>query len=211
LPEQSNSTALAITEGEYEMVVKDFDAAGKKTELKFSIPTQQDFGQWSVQQQIGMLKQGQWAACNIPTIIWGLAYAFQIGADPIKGEIFPTGQGRWGTSNKFKIRKAIETGNIVGIQVEMRDTEEELRLEKCVAKTDLECTVTITVKGWSAPIVRKARLSRWYKANNPNWQGNPEHMLELNTVAHACEYVPGVTPVTGDDEAPPTIDAVVVS
>ncbi len=143
MPEQANTTALVVADGDYKMSVKDFDAAGKKTELEFSIPTQQNFAQWSIQQQIGMLKQGQWASCNIPTIIWGLAYAFQIGADPIKGEIFPTGNGRWGTSNKFKIRKAIETGNIVGIQVDMKDTGEKLTVEGCVAKTDLECTVTI--------------------------------------------------------------------
>jgi hypothetical protein len=66
---------------------------------------------------------------------------------------------------------------------------------------DLECTVTIHVKGWKVPIVHKARLSQWYMERNPNWVSRPEYMLELNTTAHACELVaPGGTE---SDEAPP--------
>jgi hypothetical protein len=203
MPEQANTTALVPVDGEYQIQIKDFDASGKSTAMSIALPDSGDFNTWSLKQQIVMLKRGMWAAVPIPDILWGIAYAVRLDADPIKGDVFPTGQGRWGTSNKYKIRKANETGNIVGIETEMRDTGEKIDLLKCVQKTDLECTVTISVKGWAKPIVRKARLSRWYKANNPNWQGNPEHMLELNTVAHACEYVPGVPMVTEDDEAPP--------
>lgn len=205
MPEQANSTALVPVDGEYLIKVKDFDAAGKANELSFAIPKTSQFNDWSMVQQVGMLKRGPWAAIQIPDIIIGLMYAKSIDADPFKGDIFPTGPGKWGTSNKYKIRKALDTGNIVGITTAIVDTGDALRLEKCAAKNDLECTVTIYVKGWSQPIVRKARLSRWYKANNPNWQGNPEHMLELNTVAHACEYVPGGPSATEDDEAPPPI------
>ena len=202
MPEQSTSIT-PVDPTASTMTVSDFDASGKKTQLSFPVPTTHDFKLWSLTQQIGMLKAGAWSACNIPTILWGLAYASQIGADPIMGDIFPTGGGRWGTSNKYKIRKAMDTGNVIGVETSIKDLKTPLSLEKCVQKTDLECTATIHVKGWKTPIVRVAKLSRWYKANNPNWQGNPEHMLELNTVAHACEYVPGIPLATDDSEAPP--------
>lgn len=204
MPEQSTkSTALVPLTGEYEVTVKDFLPSGQKYELSFPLPDSRDFLSWSVKQQIGMLKRGPWSSVAIPDILWGLAYAHRIDADAMKGEIFPTGQGRWGTSNKYKIRKAMETGNIVGIETEIKELPDPVTLKGCVAKKDLECTVTIHIKGWAKPIVRKARLSRWYKESNPNWQGNPEHMLELNTVAHACEYVPGTAALlTEEDEAP---------
>jgi len=204
MPEPSNSTALVPTaDGDFQISVKEFDAAGRAKELVASIPSSSDFTKWSVMQQIVMLKKGQWKASQVPDILWGLSYARSIGADVMKGDLFPTGEGRWGTSNKFKIRKALETGNIVGIETSIKELDTPFAIEKAGIKKDLECTVTITIKGWSAPLVRRARLSRWFKASNPNWQGNPEHMLELNTVAHACEYVPGAVQITEDDEAPP--------
>lgn len=187
----------------YQIVVKDMSATGKVQEMSFPLPSSADFQVWSIEQQVGMLKRGMWNKLSIPDILWGLAYAHHIGADPMIGDIFPTGEGRWGTSNKYKIRRALETGRIEGIETDIVDLGTELRLEKCIQKTDLECIVTVTVKGFTKPIVRKAKLSRWYKANNPNWQGNPEHMLELNTVAHALEYViPGATE---DDETPAVV------
>jgi hypothetical protein len=85
----------------------------------------------------------------------------------------------------------------------MRELTNEKAPDGCIAKSDIECTVTIKVKGWDQPLVRTARLSRWYKKGNPNWVGNPEHMLELNTIAHAVEYIPGATGATEEDEAPP--------
>lgn len=201
MPEQASGTAIVPVDGEYMVTVKEFDAAGKSTAISFPLPETSTFMEWSMKQQVGMLKRGMWAAVSIPDILWGLTYAKQIGADAIKGDIFPTGQGRWGTSNKYKIRKALETGNILGIETAIVELDSPITLEKCSVKKDLECTATIYVRGWTKPIVRKAKLSRWYKASNPNWAGNPEHMLELNTVAHACEYVtPGATE---DDEAPP--------
>lgn len=184
------------------LVVKDYDAAGRCTELSVPMPDSPDFGKWTVVQQIAMLKRGPWQALSLGDIMFGLAYAHSIGADVMKGELFPTGSGRFGTSNKYKIKQALETGRVKFIETAIRDTDEKIDLPGCIQKTDLECTVTIGVKGFEKPVVRRARLSRWYKKNNPNWAGNPEHMLELNTVAHACEYiVPGGTE---DDEAPPT-------
>lgn len=210
MAEQLTGTELATTGEGYKITVKDFGSDGKKTELSFPLPNTRDFALWSIEQQVGMLKRGPWAQLGIPDILWGLAYAHNIGADAMKGDIFPTGSGRWGTSNKYKIKMALATGNIAGIDTEIKELDNAIALEKCVQKKDLECTVTIHVKGWERPIVRKARLSRWYKASNPNWQGNPEHMLELNTIAHACEYVPGAAGITEDDEAPPPTQAPIV-
>ena len=198
-----NETKLAPVGTTHQITVKDFDAAGKATELSCPLPEDARFESWSMMQQIVMLKRGVWATSTVPDIIWGLAYAQKIGADVMQGELFPTGQGRWGTSNKYKIKKALATGNIIGIDTQLKELTGEKAPDGCIAKCDIQCTVTITVKGWDKPLVRTARLSRWYKKGNPNWVGNPEHMLELNTVAHACEYVPGATGATEEDEAPP--------
>ena len=187
----------------HQITVKDFDAAGKSTELTCPLPEDARFETWNMMQQIVMLKRGMWANSTVPDIVWGLAYAKHIGADVMQGELFPTGQGRWGTSNKFRIKKALATGNVIGIDTQMKELTGEAAPVGCIAKCDIQCTVTIKVKGWENPLVRTARLSRWYKKGNPNWVGNPEHMLELNTVAHCCEYIPGATSPTEEDEIPP--------
>lgn len=188
----------------FTLTVKTYDAAGRATELTAPMPESPDFGTWTLMQQIVMLKRGMWKTCEPTDILWGLAYARKIDADPMKGELFPTGDGRWGTSNKFKIKKALESGRIEGISVDMKVLDDPGPVG-CASPKDLECTVTIHVKGWKTPLKRVARLSRWFKKNNPNWVGNPEHMLELNTVAHACEYIaPGGVE---DDEAPPLAQA----
>lgn len=205
MPEPGNNTSIIpLAGGSMQITVKDFDAAGRATEITCALPDNGNFKMWTLQQQIVMLKKGMWAAASIPDIVWGLAYADALNADVMKGELFPTGPGRWGTSNKYKIKQALRTGKVKGIEVAIKDTGEKIDLKGCVQKTDLECTVTVTVDGWSAPIIRKSKLSRWFKEKNPNWQGNPEHMLELNTVAHALEYVEPTA--TEDDEAPiPTL------
>lgn len=203
MAELKNETAIVPTGTTHQITAKDFDAAGKSTELSCPLPDEADFKKWSMMQQIVMLKGGMWNNLGVREIVWGLGMAKEIGANPMLGEIFPTGMGRWGTSNKFKIKQALATGNILGIDTQMKELTGEKAPDGCIAKCDIACTVTITVKNWEKPLVRTARLSRWYKKGNPNWVGNPEHMLELNTVAHACEYVPGATGATEEDEAPP--------
>lgn len=203
MAELVEKSAIVPAGSGYTLTVKDFDAAGKVTELSCPMPDSADFSTWTMMQQIAMLKRGVWKTSTVSDIVWGLAYAQRIGADVMMGELFPTGEGRWGTSNKYKIKKALASGMVTGIESVTRELPDSVELAGCIQKKDLECTVTISVKGWEKPLVRKARLSRWFKGNNPNWKGNPEHMLELNTVAHACEYVPGVTGSTEDDEAPP--------
>lgn len=208
MAEPGNSTAIvsspaaALTLENTSFEIKSFDAAGNGTTYMVPFPTSSDFAEWSIVTQVGMLKRGPWNKLSIPDIYWGLAYAHRIGADVMKGDLFPTGDGRFGTSNKFKIRKAMETGKIKGWDVAITDTGRASdKLKTCVQQTDLECTVTLDVEGLNKPIVRKALLSRWYKPSNPNWKDNPEHMLELNTLAHACEYIADTG--TGPEEAPP--------
>jgi len=198
---QKGSIIVPSTGQVFTVSVKEYDAAGKMTELLCELPATPEFAKWSLMQQVVMLKRGTWQALSVPEIIWGLTYANRIGADVVMGDLYPTGNGRWGTSNKYKIKQALATGRITSIETSIVDTKLAIDLPKCIQKTDLECTATIGVKGFDKPIVRKARLSRWFKVQNPNWVGNPEHMLELNTVAHACEYVvPGPTEA---DEQPP--------
>jgi hypothetical protein len=203
MPEPINSSAIVPVDGEYMLNIREMNMAGAApTEIKVAMPTSGRFSEWSLMQQIAMLKKGPWKASPITEIAFGIAYANSLGLDVMRGEVFPTGEGRIGTSNKAKIKLALATGNIRGIQTEIKElTDQPINLTGCPLKFDLECTATITVKDWAAPIVRRARLSRWFKPKNPNWVGNPEHMLELNTVAHACEYVNPTA--TEDDEAPP--------
>jgi hypothetical protein len=208
MAEQQTTTALVPVKDSFTLTVKDYDPAGKATELSAPLPSTGDFNQWTLVQQVVMLKKGAFKNAPVPEVVFAIAYARQLGLDVMMGDVFSTGEGRIGTSNKAKIKMALRTGNIEGVETEMRDTGEPISLTGCVQKTDLECTVTIHVKGWKKPIIRKARLSRWFKAKNPNWQGNPEHMLELNTVAHAMEYVNPTA--TESDEAPP-LDAAVAT
>jgi hypothetical protein len=204
MAEQSNAQAIVpstVIEGEYMVEVKEFDPAGKVTALSVHIPSSSVFDEWSMMQKVVMLKKGAWRAQPVNEIVFAVAYAKALGLDIMQGDVFPTGNGRIGTSNKAKIKTALATHNIEGIQTEIAVLPDAFDASGCVQKKDLECTVTIHVKGWKVPIVRKARLSRWYKGTNPNWKENPEHMLTLNTVAHACELVaPGGTE---GDEAPP--------
>jgi hypothetical protein len=206
MAEQGNSAALVPIEGDYLIEVKDYDAAGKATVIKATMPQTSNFNEWSLVQQVVMLKKGPWKSSPISEIAFGVTFARSLGLDAMQGDVFPTSEGRLGISNKAKIKLALRTGNVEGIEVSMKDTGLAITLPGCIQKTDLECTVKVYVKGWKVPITRTAKLSRWYKAKNPNWQGNPEHMLELNTVAHAMEYVnPGAT---DSEEAPPIPDVV---
>lgn len=201
MAEIQNSTALVPVSGEYLIRVKEFDAAGKGNEIAVAIPNSVDFRQWSVMQQALMLKKGAWASSSIPEIVFAIAYANSLGLDILQADVYPTGNGRIATSNKAKIKLALATGNIEGISAEIKETDKPITLKDCALKNDLECTVTVHVKGWKMPIVRRAFLSQWFNAKNPNWASRPHHMLELNTVAHAVEYVNPTG--TGDDEAPP--------
>ena len=178
--------------GRYHLNIKEYDAAGRATD--FAIAISMDDPKWGPRLQMAaILKQSTiWRGETFPTIIFAVMYAENLGLDIVAGDVYPL-QGRIATTNKAKIKRALASGQIEGIEqstVELPSTF----VTKAGPKPDMECTVTIHIKGWKKPIVRKAKLSRWYKEVNPNWRDNPEHMLELNTTAHACEYVtPGGT------------------
>lgn len=201
MAEATSTNTIVPVDGEYILEVKEFDAAGKSKTLAIAAPKSPDFNSWSLMQMAVMLKKGPWQARSLQEIIYAIAYAHNLGLDIMQGDVYPTGDGRINTSNKAKIKQALATGMIEGIQVDIKDTAQAITLDGCPQKTDLECTVTVHVKGWKVPIVRTSRLSRWYNKANPNWKGRPEHMLELNTVAHALEYVHPTA--TESDETPP--------
>ena len=196
---------MALDPSQMSFTVRTYTADGDVQVYSIPMPDSPDFAKWTLVQQIAALKEGVWKDISINQIMFGLAYAHRIGADPLLGDLFPTGNGRWGTSNKYKIRRALATQKVKGWTTEFRDTGLAWNYRKCLQQTDLECTVTVEVEGFTKPIVRKALLSRWYIEANPNWASRPEHMLELNTLAHAVEYVDLVG--TEDDEAPPAYDA----
>jgi hypothetical protein len=204
MAEQVQSTALAITDEQPIVTFKEFDAAGKIQEYKVALPSNGDFNQWTLMQQVMMLKQGIWEKLSIYDIIWGLHYAKSRGADVTQGDLFPTGKGRFGESNGFRRKQALRSGNVIGIETSFKELSDDLpaSMAKCIRKKDLECTATIYVKDWTKPIVKTQKLSRWYNDKNPNWVTNPENMLEESTVGHACRYVPGVNS-SSDEEAPP--------
>ena len=202
MAEQGNSTALVPSSPDnYTIKVREFDASGNAQEIAIPVPTSANFREWSIMQQVVMLKKGTWSKSSVAEILFAIAYANSLNLDVMQGDVYSVGDGRIATSNKAKIKMALATGKIKGWTIDTRDTGEKIELAKCIQKTDLECTVVLDVEGLNKPIIRKARLSRWFKATNPNWQGNPEHMLELNTFAHACEYVHPTE--TGPEEAPP--------
>ena len=184
------------------MSVRELNALGQATVYEVPIPASSNFGEWSFFQQIAMLKAGAWSKTPVSQVVYAIAYANRLGLDIMQGDVYTTGEGRIATSNKAKIKLALKTGLIQGIEVNTVETDDELTgdAEACSSKFDLVCTVTITVKGWTKPIVRSQRLSEWYMKNNPNWKTRPSHMLELNTTAHACEMI--CPTETGVDEFP---------
>lgn len=201
------TTALTITD---KFIIKDFDANGKIVQYEAPIPTVSTFEEWSLMTQVAMLKNGMWEKLPVTDIIWGLCYAQRRGADVTQGDIFPTGKGRFGESNAFRRKMALRTGNVLSISVELKELPEDLpqSCAKCVRKKDLECIATVEVKGWSKPIIKRQKLSRWFNEKNPNWVSNPENMLEESTVGHACRWVPGVDDSAAEEAPPDTVPVV---
>lgn len=194
----------AVQLDQYAITVRELDQLGRATEYQVPAPTSPDWGAWTLMQQVAMLKRGPWAKYPITDVIFAIAYAQSLHLDITQGDVYAAGDGRIATSNKAKIKLALATGNIIGIETDTVELAEPAPAGCTGAAKDLECTVVLTIKGWSKPIINKARLSHWYKAKNPNWVGNPRHMLKLNAIAHACELVHPSE--TGEDELPTAAD-----
>jgi len=185
----------------FRLIAREFTPSGESMEITADLPTELDFEKWSVMQQVVMLKKGTWKNASVADILFGLAYARKLGLDVMSGDVYSLGDGRIATSNKAKIKMAFATKRIKGFTTEIKELKENaINLPGCPQKYDLECTVTLDVEGLNKPVVRKAKLSAWFNGKNPNWTGRPDHMLELNTMAHACEYVHPTE--TGLDELP---------
>ena len=204
-----NKEALQLAD--MQMPVRELDNMGQATVYMVPIPTSANFNEWSIYQQVAMLKAGSWAKSPVGMIVFASAYALRYGRKPdgtpivdiMQGDVYTTGDGRIALSNKAKIKIALASGRLEDApEITITETDDEIDLPGCSAGHDLECTVKLTVKGWKKPVVKTQRLSEWYVAKNPNWQGRPAHMLELNTLAHACELISPTE--TGPDEYPTT-------
>jgi hypothetical protein len=188
--------------------VRELNALGQAVEYSIALPQTTSYADLTVDQKIWLLKSGSMNKSTIPMIYSVILYAEGLmrktGADidVLQGDVYATGEGRIALSNKAKIKIANATGRIVGVEWEIHETGEPIELEGCTLSSDLECVVKLYVKGWEKPIINIQRLSEWYMKSNPNWRIRPEHMLRLNTYAHACEFVFPTT--TEDDEAPPS-------
>jgi hypothetical protein len=183
------STAIVPTSNAtYAINITEFDAAGQKSVLSVPIPTDSSkFNQWTTLARAAVLKQTTWMKFTLPQIILAIMFADKLDLDIELGDVYST-DGRPAVSAEGRMKLAMKTGRVEGIKTEFRDTGEALAFPGCVLKTDLECTVTMKIKGWSEPIKRTARLSRWFK-NTPAWKERPEHQLELNTTGHLCRLI----------------------
>lgn len=195
------------------MTVTDMDSLGRKTSYQVPLPTTAIYGEMTVPQKILVLKAGRFSKLPVPLVLSAIVYAAQIRAqtgaaiDELQGDLYAVsnraGEITFNLTNKAKIKIANATGRIRGLSIETVElVDEPIELDGCDATHDLECTVTLEIAGMTKPLVKVQRLSEWFVKSNPNWQGRPRHMLELNTYAHACEYVFPID--TGWDEVPPT-------
>lgn len=195
-------TAAIVPAGQaaqgYTMSITEFDAAGAKSTLTVPIPDGSlGFKQWNILARAAVLKQTTWNKFTVPQIILATMFADKLGLDIELGDVYST-DGRPAVSAEGRMKLAMKTGLVQGIKTTFRDTGEAINLPGCVLKTDLECTVTITVKGWAEPAQRTARLSRWFK-KTPAWMERPEHQLELNTIGHLCRLI---APISDPADAP---------
>ena len=174
--------------GTYSITVREFDAAGKGSDLVVPIPDGSlEFRQWNTLARAAVLKQTTWSKFSIPQIILAVMFADKLGVDIELGDVYST-DGRPALSAEGRIKLAQKDPRYRGSKTTFRDTATPLNKPKCVLKTDLECTVEVYVDGWQEPIRRTALLSRWHK-DTPAWNERPEHQLELNTLGHACRFL----------------------
>ncbi len=190
----------------YALTVIEYDAAGAKSDLVVPLPRDEKWG--SVLLRAALLKKGgAWKQYDIPTIIHAVVYADNLGLDIMAGDVYQAEEGRLATTAGAKIKHAMASGIIEGIEtvteegpaiaVPWKTTREEGTWQGPNYKT----TVTLTVRGWAKPFVYRTTLREWFTGRNPNWKTRPVYMLEKNAVSKACEIVAPMG--TEPDEAPP--------
>jgi hypothetical protein len=209
VPTEVSSTAIvpANGDGEYQIQIKEFDAAGKSTSFMVPIPTDINSQQASVMIRTAILKKTTWQAHAVPVILAAVMYSDRMGLDIMAGDVYMTPDGRMSTTAGAKIRHAMSTNRIKGYDVEivpgapitLKYTTK--KGEESWTGPNLSAKVTIFVKGWSKPVTYQATLEEWFMGTNPNWRTRPAYMLRKNALSKAMEEVAPLG-VEGD-EAPP--------
>jgi hypothetical protein len=207
MPEPSTSTALVPIEGEYQIQIREFDAAGKASNFMVPVPTNITSNEASVMLRAAVLKRTTWKAFDFPTILHAVIYADRMGLDIMAGDVYSAEGGRLSTTAGAKIRHAMATGKIEGYDVEITPGE-TIKIKYSTAKgpsewegPDLKAKVTAYVKGWAKPVVYETTLSEWFLGTNPNWRSRPAYMLRRNALSKLLEEIAPMG-VEGD-EAPP--------
>jgi hypothetical protein len=190
----------------YALTIREFDAAGRSSDLTVQVPLDATIEtiKGNLLLRAAILKSTTWNKFNIPQILHAIMFADRLGLDIELGDVYST-DGRPAISAEGRIKLALATGRIKGISTQWRELDDPAPAG-CVLKKDLECTVTIQVADWDKPVVRTARLSRWFK-NTPAWKERPEHQLELNTIGHACRLIRPVGDPADTPEPEPQVSA----
>lgn len=211
MAELLESTAIVPSAGaspDYTLTINEFDAAGAKSTLAVPLPKDEKWG--NVLLRAALLKKGgSWKTYDIPTIIYAVVYADNLGLDIMAGDVFMATEGRLSTTADAKIKHALASGRLNGYEF----TTEEGPIVKIPWKTskadgvwegpNYKTTVTVHVKGWEKPLVYTARLKEWFTGANPNWRDRTVYMLEKNAVSKALALV---APMGVEaDEAPPQV------
>lgn len=208
MAEQSSTTAIAPIDGEYQIAIRDFDAAGKASGFMVPVPNNIDAHGASVMLRSAILKKTTWKAFDFPTILHAVIYADRMGLDIMAGDVYMAEEGRISTTAGAKIRHAMASGKIAGYKVEISDgplitIPYQLKGKDELYKgPNLKAKVTVLVKGWDEPMTYETTLAEWFTGRNPNWRNRPAYMLRRNALSKALEEV---APMGVEaDEAPPT-------
>lgn len=211
----STSTALTVVKpsDDYILNITDIGAGGKSETFAVQLASNTDWKNWSLMARAAILKKTSFKQSSLPEIIYTILYAERLGLDVIAGDVYSV-DGRINTTNGAKIKYAMSTGKIEGVECTIEPIMEHQDkggvFKKFVGKVrggdvsmeDLKATVTVKVKGWEKPYIYTAKLSEWFQGTNPNWVNRPEHMLRLNSTAHALNFICPMGSAESD-EAPP--------
>src|SRR5262245_39120803 len=208
MAEQSTTTAITPVDGEYQIAIRDFDAAGKASGFMVPVPHDINAHGASVMLRAAILKKTTWKLFDFPTILHAVIYADRMGLDIMVGDVYMAEEGRISTTAGAKIRHAMSTGRIEGYEIEITQRPVvaipyTLKGKEEVFKgPNLAAKVTVHVKGWKAPVVYETTLAEWFTGRNPNWRNRPAYMLRRNALSKALEEVAPMG-IEGDEAPPP--------